>query len=337
MLQIDVKDVTKVYRTALRPPGFGGALRHLLLPKYDEWIAVHGLDLEINAGDTVALVGPNGAGKSTTIKMLTGVLVPSSGHIRVAGIIPHSDRIRNAQQIGVVFGQRTQLWWDLSVLDSLELQSKIYGISAAAFRDNMMLFRRLLDLDGILHLTARKLSLGQRMRADLVMALLHAPAIVYLDEPTIGLDLTAKECIRAFLKELNRVRGTTILLTTHDLVDMEEICQRIVIIDKGKKIFDGGLGEVKDRFARRRAIRFQLESPRAGIATLLEPLSTVEFELDGERGVILRFDRLEHSASELTRHVMQRAVVVDFHLEEPSIEDVIRQVYSGKLFESGYA
>jgi ABC-2 type transport system ATP-binding protein len=253
----------------------------------------------------------------------------------VTGIVPHRQRIQNAERIGVVFGQRTQLWWELAVRDSLQLQGQIYGVPDAVFRHNLERFTRLLELDGFLHLTARKISLGQRMRADLAMALIHDPAIVYLDEPTIGLDLTAKECIRGFLKQYNRERGTTILLTTHDLVDMEEICQRIVIIDQGKKIYDGGLTQMKDRFARTRAIRFQLEAPYTDLARELASLPLVECETDGERRFTLRFDRFQHSAGSLTREVMQRAAIVDFHIEEPSIEDVIRQVYSGTLLSAG--
>jgi viologen exporter family transport system ATP-binding protein len=306
-------------------------MRHLFAPRHEEKLAVDGLDLSIEAGETVAYVGPNGAGKSTTIKMLTGILVPTSGELSVNGLVPHRQRIKNAEGIGVVFGQRTQLWWDLSVGDSLQLQRQIYGVPDTTFRHNLERFTRLLELDGFLHLTARKISLGQRMRADLAMALIHDPPIVYLDEPTIGLDLTAKECIRAFLKQYNRERGTTILLTTHDLVDMEEICRRIVIIDRGRKIFDGGLEPMKDRFARQRAIRFQLEAPEPALAERLRALPAVECELDGERRFTLRFDRFQHSAGSLTREVMSQATVSDFHIEEPSIEDVIRQVYSGTL------
>jgi ABC-2 type transport system ATP-binding protein len=331
MAQIETQQLCKRFRTAVRPPGVGGALRHLVAPRYEDKIAVESLDLVIERGETLAYVGPNGAGKSTTIKMLTGILVPTGGELRVNGIVPHRQRIANAERIGVVFGQRTQLWWDLAVRDSLELQRKIYGVPASIFRDNLALFTRLLGLDGFLHLTARKISLGQRMRADLAMALIHNPSILYLDEPTIGLDLTAKESIRAFLKELNRERGTTILLTTHDLVDMEEICQRIVIIDHGRKIFDGGLTEMKDQFARRRAIRFQIESGQADVAARLGALPNVSCEVESDRRFVLRFDRFQHSAGALAREVMRETPVVDFHIEEPSIEDVIRQVYSGTL------
>ena len=335
MPQIEARQLTKNFRSAVKGPGVAGALYHLFAPRHEDKLAVDRLDLTIEAGETVAYVGPNGAGKSTTIKMLTGILVPSGGEVSVNGLVPHRRRIQNASGIGVVFGQRTQLWWDLSVRDSLELQRKIYGVSDADYRATLARFTEMLGLGEFLHLTARKVSLGQRMRADLAMALLHNPRIVYLDEPTIGLDLTAKECIRAFLKELNRERGTTIMLTTHDLVDMEEICRRIVIIDKGRKIFDGGLEEMKDRFARERAIRFQLQAPLGDITTRLAALPAVTTEAEGERRFTLRFDRFQHSAAALTREVMNHATVVDFHIEEPSIEAVIRQVYAGTLLGGG--
>ena len=337
MPQIEARQLTKTFRSAVRRPGVRGALHHLFVPRHEEKLAVDRLDLTIKAGETVAYVGPNGAGKSTTIKMLTGILEPSGGEVSVNGLVPHRRRIENASGIGVVFGQRTQLWWDLSVRDSLELQRKIYGVSAADYQGTLARFTELLGLGEFLHLTARKISLGQRMRADLAMALLHNPPIVYLDEPTIGLDLTAKECIRAFLRELNRERGTTIMLTTHDLVDMEEICRRIVIIDKGRKIFDGSLEEMKDRFARERAIRFQLQGAVGDIEAKLVTLPGVRTELESERRFTLRFDRFQHSAGALTREVMSHATVVDFHIEEPSIEAVIRQVYAGTLLGGGAA
>jgi ABC-2 type transport system ATP-binding protein len=309
-------------------------LRRIFAPRREVKVAVEGLDLAIEAGEAVAYVGPNGAGKSTTIKMLTGVLVPTGGHVHVNGLEPFRQRIANARRIGVVFGQRTQLWWDLTVADSLELQRRIYGVPASVFRENLQRFSTLLELDAFLHLTARKLSLGQRMRADLAMALLHDPAIVYLDEPTIGLDLTAKERIRAFLKELNRERGTTIMLTTHDLADIEEVCRRIVIIDRGRKVFDGLLCDMLDRYARTRSIRFQLGGPHGGISSAFARHPAVSLEVHSDRRITLRFDRLQYSAGALTQEVMKHAPVVDFHLDEPSIEDVIRQLYAGKLVAS---
>jgi ABC-2 type transport system ATP-binding protein len=335
MSLIEASQLTKRFRSATRAPGFTGALRHLFAPRYDEKLAVDNLELAIEAGESVAYVGPNGAGKSTTIKMLTGILVPTAGEIRVNGLVPHRQRIANALGIGVVFGQRTQLWWDLSVADSLALQRRVYEIPDAVYRENLATFTALLGLDEFLPLTARKLSLGQRMRADLAMALLHNPRIVYLDEPTIGLDLTAKERIRAFLKRLNRERGTTIMLTTHDLDDIEEICRRLVIIDRGRKIFDGDQETMKDRYARERSIRFHLEVPQPGFVAQLAVPAGVGVESDGDLRFTLRFDRFHHPAGALIREVMRHANVVDLHIVEPTIEQVIRQVYAGTLAGEG--
>jgi ABC-2 type transport system ATP-binding protein len=333
---IEAVQLTKSFRSPDRRPGIAGAMRHVFAPRYSEKAAVEDLDLAIEPGESVAYVGPNGAGKSTTIKMLTGILVPTAGKLRVNGLVPHRQRIENAKGIGVVFGQRTQLWWDIPVRDSFALHRKIYEIPDAVFRENLARFTRLLGLDEFQQLTARKISLGQRMRADLAMALLHNPRILYLDEPTIGLDLTAKEAIRAFIKELNRERGITLILTTHDLDDIEEICRRLVILDRGRKIYDGDLETVKDRFARERVIRFQLETPCADLTTRLAGLTAagIAVEADGDRRFALRFDRLRHTAGLLTREVMKHAAVMDIHLEEPSIEQVIRQVYAGKLSET---
>jgi ABC-2 type transport system ATP-binding protein len=328
---IEATKLTKRFRSAVKQPGVLGALRHMVAPKYQEKDAVRDLDLVVESGESVAYVGPNGAGKSTTVKMLTGILVPSSGRLLVNGVEPHRNRMQNAKNIGVVFGQRTQLWWDLAVQDSLQLQRKIYDVPEKTFRENLALFTEMLELNEFLHLTARKISLGQRMRADLAMALLHNPQILYLDEPTIGLDLTAKERMRAFLKQLNRERGTTLMLTTHDLDDIEELCARLVIIDHGQKIFDGDLQTVKDRFARERAIRFHLGKPTQELSTGLGGLQGVTVQAESDRRYTLRFDRFSHSAGAITREVMRIADVIDFHIEEPSIEHVIRQVYAGKL------
>lgn len=334
MSLIEARQLTKQFRSAVKKPGVLGALRHLFAPHHVVKDAVKNLDLTVEAGESVAYVGPNGAGKSTTVKMLTGILAPSSGRLLVNGVEPQRNRVQNAKNIGVVFGQRTQLWWDISVRDSLALQRKIYEVPEAVYKENLAHFTALLDLEEFLDLTARKISLGQRMRADLAMALLHNPRVLYLDEPTIGLDLTAKERMRHFLKTLNRERGTTIMLTTHDLDDIEEICERLVIIDRGQKIFDGPLQTVKDRFARDRAIRFQLGQTRDELPSLLTSLAGVTVEKETDRRYLLRFDRFQHSAGALTREVMKHADVVDFHLEEPSIEQVIRQLYAGKLADS---
>ncbi len=211
--------------------------------------AVDGISLRVEPGELCGYIGPNGAGKSTTVKMLTGILVPSSGTIRVAGLDPQRRRVELARRIGVVFGQRTQLWWDLPLVDSFELLRHVYRVPAERYRTNLAAFVELLDLGPFLHTPVRQLSLGQRMRGDLTAALLHDPEILYLDEPTIGLDVLSKARVREFLAEVNAERGVTVLLTTHDLDDVERLCSRLVVIDRGRVIEDGSVAAIKDRFA----------------------------------------------------------------------------------------
>jgi len=237
---LEARGLTKVFRQPDKRPGLRGSLRHLVRPQWNERVAVDGIDLTVEAGEAVAYVGPNGAGKSTTVKMLTGILVPTAGTVRVGGVVPHQDRIANARQIGVVFGQRSQLWWDLPVRDSLELLRDMHGVSPSAYERSLARLDEVLRIGEVMSTVARKLSLGQRMRADLAAALIHEPSIVYLDEPTIGLDIAVKDRVRTFVRQLV-ASGTTVMLTTHDLADIEDICKRLVIIDEGRIVYDGDL------------------------------------------------------------------------------------------------
>lgn len=336
---IEARGLKKVFKQAIKDPGLGGAIKHLFTQQYREKYAVEGIDLTIEEGETVAYVGPNGAGKSTTIKMLCGVLVPSGGEILVDGRVPHKQRMENAQRIGAVFGQRTQLWWDIPVRESLTLLRDIYQVPPAVFKKNLDGFTELLGMESFLHLSARKLSLGQRMRADLAAALLHDPKIVYLDEPTIGLDVAVKHRIRDFIKEMNRDKGTTMMLTTHDLGDIENLCERLVIIDQGRIIYDGKLQKVKDTFARERIIHTQLSAPIVGAAELFADMPDVAVENsdgDEEQGngvpsLSIKFDRFHCTASEIVKRVMTHGEVVDFRIDEPSIEEIITRVYEGQL------
>jgi ABC-2 type transport system ATP-binding protein len=330
MSVIEVQNLTKIYKHAIKSPGLAGAFKHLFTQKYKEKLAVDHINLSIEPGEAVAYVGPNGAGKSTTIKMLTGILVPTSGTITVDGLDPSKNRIENAKKIGAVFGQRTQLWMDLPVIESLSLLKDIYEIPVNVYKQNMERFDELLGLTEFLHLPARKLSLGQRMRSDLAAALLHNPKIVYLDEPTIGLDIAVKMRIREFIKEINE-QGTTILLTTHDLEDIEDICRRLVIIDQGRIIFDGALQSVKDAFAKERTIHFQMHEAMQVIDRLQLELPGTTIELKNDLHLSIVFDRFRITASEVVGCVMKYCEVVDFRIDEPKIEHVIRQVYDGKL------
>ncbi len=285
--------------------------------------AVHGISFEIERGSMVGYVGPNGAGKSTTVKMLTGILVPSAGRIRVAGFDPPRQRIDLARRIGVVFGQRSQLWWDLPLADSFDLLRHIYRVPEARHRENLGRFTETLGLAEFLGTPVRQLSLGQRMRGELTAALLHDPEIVFLDEPTIGLDVVAKAAVRDFLAEVNRELGVTVLLTTHDLADIERLCSRLLIIDHGRLIWDGGLDELKRRYGQERTLVVDLEEA----APALEVPGARVVRVEGPRQW-LAFRRDETSAAELTAAVAARARLIDLAIEETDIEEIVRRIYA---------
>jgi len=286
-------------------------------------VAVDGVSLSIAPGEVVGYIGPNGAGKSTTIKMLTGILVPSSGRVRVLDLDPQVHRVQLARRIGVVFGHRTQLWWDLPLRDSFDLLRHVYRVPATRHAENVATFVELLELGALLDQPVRQLSLGQRMRAELTAALLHDPAILYLDEPTIGLDLVSKANVREFLTEVNRERGVTILLTTHDLDDVERLCSRIVVIDHGRIVHDATLEEVKARFAPYRTVVVDLVEPAPPLSI---PGAEV-VQVDGVRQW-LRFHRDEVTAAAVIARVAAVTEIADVTVTEPDIEEVIRHVYS---------
>jgi ABC-2 type transport system ATP-binding protein len=287
--------------------------------------AVTDLSLEIEEGEVVGYIGPNGAGKSTTVKMLTGILVPTSGTIRVDGVDPQRRRIELARRIGVVFGQRTQLWWDLPLRDSFELLRHVYRVPEGRHRQNAAMFTDLLELGPFLDTPVRQLSLGQRMRGELTAALLHDPSVLYLDEPTIGLDVVSKERVRDFLAHVNRERGVTILLTTHDLDDVERLSSRLVVIDGGRVIHDGTVDEVTARYVAHRTLVVDLIE--AGPRIEVEGAEVVR--VDGPRQW-LQFRRDELSAADLVARVAQVAPVRDLTIEEPDVEDVVRRIYRGE-------
>jgi ABC-2 type transport system ATP-binding protein len=251
---IQVENLSKVYRTSVRREGIGGAFIDLFARRRREIRAVDDISFQIGRGEVVGYIGANGAGKSTTIKMLTGILTPTSGRILINGLVPERNRQAHAQQIGVVFGQRTQLWWDLAVIEAFHLLQKIYRVPEEQYRQRLAKFVEVLDIEEQLHQPVRKLSLGQRMKCDLCASLLHNPPLLFLDEPTIGLDVAVKERIRRFIRYINETEGSTIILTTHDLTDIEELCPRIIIIDAGKIIFDGLTTEIKERYGRQRRV-----------------------------------------------------------------------------------
>jgi ABC-2 type transport system ATP-binding protein len=319
---IQTHDLRKVFRSVKRIPGPAGALRTLFSRQYEEKVAVSGINMALEAGELVGYIGPNGAGKSTTIKMLTGILVPTSGSIEVAGIVPYERRKENARNIGVVFGQRSQLYWDLPLIESFELLRAIYSIPHDRYRKNLDAFIELLEMNEFLRTPVRQLSLGQRMRGDFAAAMLHDPKIVYLDEPTIGLDVVAKEAIREFIKRINEERGTTIILTTHDLADVERLCRRIVLIDRGTLIYDGGIERIKEQYGTHRTL----------IVTFAEPqehphLDGAELESVEKTVARFRFDRERVRADQLIREAAERYEIRDVTLEEPDLESIIRRIY----------
>jgi ABC-2 type transport system ATP-binding protein len=311
----------KTYRVPVKAKG--GALKSFVSRGTRDVRAVDDISFRIAPGEMVGYVGPNGAGKSTTIKMLTGILVPSGGQVHVAGLDPTRQRRTLAARIGVVFGQRTQLWWDLPLIESLELLRYVYRVPGARFAENLAAFRAVLDLDEFLETPVRQLSLGQRMRGDLAAALLHDPAILYLDEPTIGLDVVAKGRIREFLLEINRERGVTVLLTTHDMADIAHLCARMMIIDHGHLLYDGSVAAIRDRFGTERTLVVDLETDETGP---LIGLPAEEIRVDGLRRW-LRFRRADVTAAELIAAVSARYPIRDLTIEEPEIEDIVRRIY----------
>ena len=324
---IRVERLEKTFRVAEHRAGLFGAVTSLVVRQYRQVRAVRDVSFSIDRGEMVGCLGPNGAGKSTTIKMLTGILVPSGGHVEVLGMVPHRRRKQLAQRVGVVFGQRTQLWWDLPLIDSLELLRYVYRVPAERYARNIRRLRELLDLDAFLRTPVRQLSLGQRMRGDLAAALLHDPEVIYLDEPTIGLDVVAKHRVRDFLREINRTDGVTVLLTTHDMTDVEQLCSRLLIIDHGTLLYDGTLEGIRDRLGTERTLVVDLDEDVAG--PLLVPLAH-EVRADGPRRW-LQFNRLETTAAELIAEVAARYRLHDLTIEEPDIESIIRRIYEGAL------
>lgn len=334
---ITVHDLKKHFRVYKRHRGAFRAVRNLVSREY-EWVrAVDGITFDIQPGELVGYIGPNGAGKSTTIKMLTGLLVPTGGELRVNGRVPWQERRAHVAGLGAVFGQRTTLWWDLPVIESLELLQHIYRVPTDRFCRNLDEFRALLDLDPFLDTPVRSLSLGQRMRADICAALLHDPILLFLDEPTIGLDVVAKERIRTFITHMNRERGTTVILTTHDLSDVEKLCERVMIIDRGRLLYDGTLAALRDRFGGKRELVIDLDEtdPRNHTTgTEATPIEGAEVIARNARQVTYRFDRGAITASELIGRLSAHYQIRDLQVREPEIEETVRRIYEERLLEN---
>ncbi|HEV2381239.1 MAG TPA: ATP-binding cassette domain-containing protein [Terriglobia bacterium] len=330
---IEAQGLSKEFRTFRRREGVLGALQNLFVREHVTVRAVDQVSFKIERGEMVGYIGANGAGKSTTIKMLTGILVPTSGRLVAGGFVPHRDRRRYTRTLGAVFGQRTQLWWDIAVVESFRLLKEIYEVSDQDYHRRLGVFSEILNVKEYLSTPVRKLSLGERMRCDLAASLLHNPPLLFLDEPTIGLDVVAKDRIREFLKEVNRAEHTTVLLTTHDLADIEELCRRIIVIDKGRVLFDGSLAEMKDRLAEYNQVKFLLKdrlqvARLAGLAT-----NGVACERLDELTYVMRFDRKQYSTAEVIRNLVNSLEVQDIFVEEEPIENIVKRIYlKGEVF-----
>jgi ABC-2 type transport system ATP-binding protein len=331
--------LAKHFKILNRHEGLRGAVRDLFSGDYRTVKAVDGISLDIEAGEIVGYIGPNGAGKSTTIKMMTGILKPTSGTLQVNGLVPYDNRIRQAMIMGVVFGQRTQLWWDLPVIESFKILKEIYKVDQKMFDEHLGMFNELVGLKALYTQQVRTLSLGQRMLCDITASFLHNPQVVFLDEPTIGLDISIKAKIRSVILELNRTRNTTIILTTHDLGDVEALCRRIIIIDKGKILYDGDIKKVNALFGAYRTLKLQIKDyTDAALADLQEGLTgrfgeghgitvaqTEEFWTD------VTIDQARTKLADVLGFVMSGFPVADVRIVEISMENVVRKVYDGAL------
>ncbi len=332
MAIIEARDLVKVFERTRRAEGRFATVRTLVTRQKDRTVAVDGVSLSVDEGEIVGFLGPNGAGKSTTIKMLTGILVPTSGTATVAGVVPWDDREANAMNIGVVFGQRSQLWWDLPLDESFRLIGKMYRVPDAKFRSTLEMLVELLGMKEFLATPVRQLSLGQRMRGDLAAAVLYEPPILFLDEPTVGLDIVAKERMRGFIEEINRTRKTTVLLTTHDLDDVERLCKRILIIDGGKVLFDGPVDDLRRRYAPHRLLDITVS--REGVGALRDitrdPPWGVTITAADEFKASFRVDPLLVPVATVIAEFSARAPVVDIAVREPEMEGIIREIYEAK-------
>lgn len=331
---IRVENLSKEFKSNKKYPGFKGAIKSFFSTEYITKRAVDDISFEINDGEIVGYIGANGAGKSTTIKMMTGILTPTNGRVFVNGLVPYENREENAKNIGVVFGQKTQLWWDLPISETFSLLKDIYDVSDEDFEERMKFLKGVLGLGEFFLSPVRTLSLGQRMRADLAAALIHNPKVIYLDEPTIGLDVVVKENVRKAIKEINFKYGTTIILTTHDLDDIEELCNRIIIIDKGKKIYDGEIKGVKEEYGYLATVEIQVkeEISLENLNIFDDICEDKDFKIDfKESKLYITFNINKISSSEIISRVIKNLTVVDFAIKETSIEDIVKKMYKNEV------
>ncbi|MBO5164402.1 MAG: ATP-binding cassette domain-containing protein [Ruminococcus sp.] len=326
---IEIKNVTKEFKVLNRREGLKGSLKDLFSRDYKTVRAVDNISMTITQGEIVGYLGPNGAGKSTTIKMMTGVLEPTSGQITVNGNLPYKDRTRNAQEIGVVFGQRSQLWWALPLIESFKLLKDIYQIPDEDYSSMIKLYKSLVDIEPLLHKPVRQMSLGQRTLSDILAAFLHNPKIVFLDEPTIGLDVSMKSKIRTLIHALNKEKNTTVILTTHDMGDVDALCQRIVIIDKGKMLYDNDIEHLKGFFGSYRTLKIRpdgdIKVHSAALENELDGLSVSVTSDDEWVSILVNEDKTK--VMDVLNVIQRSRAIRDMKLEEISTEEVIRKIY----------
>jgi ABC-2 type transport system ATP-binding protein len=324
MPQIIVEDLVKTFRVAERSPGFVGAVKGLLHRRYRIVPALDGISFSLDEGELVGFIGPNGAGKSTTVKVLSGIMVPTSGRVEVMGRVPWKQRIEIVRHIGVVFGQRTQLWWDLPVIESYQLLKDIYRVPDGQYRRQLDTMVALLDLTNLLDVPVRQLSLGQRMKCDLAAVLLHSPRILYLDEPTIGLDAVSKLAMRDIVGRINREQGVTVILTTHDMDDIESLCRRVIVINQGRVFLDGSLQGMRSMVTTERRLIIDLEDAGAAVS---DP--DAEFVKQEGHRVWLKFHPERVAASRLITRITEKHAIRDLYVENPPIEEIIARLYGG--------
>lgn len=334
---IEVKNVSKSFKVSKRTKGIPGTIANLFAPKYEEKKAVKDISFSIEQGEMVGFIGPNGAGKSTTIKMLSGILYPDSGEIKVNGYVPYKQRRDYVGSIGVVFGQKSQLQWDLPVIDSFELLKAIYRIPENMYKKNLDRFMEMLDMSEFINRPVRQLSLGQRMRADIVAALLHSPKIVFFDEPTIGVDVVGKEKIRGFIKELNTEDKVSMIFTTHDMQDIEKTCNRLIIIDKGSKVYDGSIQNIREQYGTTRQLDvefsecYDISNMKDSMRDIMKNVEIKELgELEGRKKRFI-FENTQVQIDELMNHLLQNYGIKDINVSEPEIERIIGKIYGGEV------
>ena len=326
---ISLNNITKEFKVLNRREGLKGSIRDLFSRDYKIVKAVDGITMEVQQGEIVGYLGPNGAGKSTTIKMMTGVLEPTSGELLVGGRVPYKNRSQNAQEIGVVFGQRSQLWWSLPLVESFKLLKDIYQIPDDQYDSMMKLYGSLVNIDELLHKPVRQMSLGQRTLSDILAAFLHNPKIVFLDEPTIGLDVSMKAKIRTLIQALNKEKNTTVILTTHDMGDVDALCRRIVIIDKGKMLYDNDIEHLKGFFGSYRTLKIRVSGDMAKVASEIEK-ELPEFKVSSdEEWISVLVDEDKSKVLDVLSLLRQKHDIRDMQLEEISTEEVIKKIYEG--------